>query len=77
MRVRFLRHYQTYRRGQEYDLGDGVARSMLQMGIVEPCPATLFEDASLDIDAEQATAPVQRVAKKASKRRVSKRKSDG
>ena len=45
MRVRFLRHYQTYRRGQVYELGDGVARSMVQMGIVEPAPQTLFEQA--------------------------------
>ena len=60
MKVRFLRHYQTYRRGQEYDLGDGVARSMMQMGIVEPAPATLFETAAVERETEKAIAPVAR-----------------
>jgi hypothetical protein len=73
MRVRFLRHYQTYRRGQVYELGDGVARSMVQMGIVEPAPQTLFEQAIVRHEEEQATAPVQKTAKKASKRRVARR----
>ena len=60
MRVRFLRHYQTYRRGQEYEIGDGVARSMMQMGIVERAPATLFETATVDRVAETAVKPVAR-----------------
>ena len=58
MRVRFRRHYQTYRRGQCYDLGDGVARSMLQMGICEPAPQDLFETATAPEPQEQAVAPV-------------------
>lgn len=59
MRVRFKRHYQTYRRGKCYDLGDGVARSMLQMGICEPAPADLFETADAPPAAtRQAVAPM-------------------
>lgn len=60
MRVRFLRHYQTYRRGQEYNLGDGVARSMMQMGIVEQAPQMLFETAAVEPVAEKAVKPVAR-----------------
>lgn len=60
MRVRFLRHYQTYRRGQEYDLGDGVARSMMQMGIVEQAPQTLFETATVEPVVEKAVKPIAR-----------------
>ena len=59
MRVRFKRHYQTYRRGKCYELGDGVARSMLQMGICEPAPADLFETADAPPPAtHHAVAPM-------------------
>ncbi len=60
MKVRFLRHYQTYRRGQEYEIGDGVARSMMQMGIVERAQQTLFETATVERETEKAIAPVAR-----------------
>lgn len=70
MRVRFLRHYQTYRRGREYDLGAGVARSMLQMGICEPCPADLFETAIAPQQQEEAVAPVARKRGRPRKKKV-------
>ena len=60
MKVRFLRHYQTYRRGQDYDLGEGVARSMMQMGIVEASPPDLFETAAVEPIAEKAIKPTAR-----------------
>lgn len=63
MRVRFLRHYQTYRRGKCYDLGGGVARSMLQMGICEPAPADMFEQATAP-EPEPKQAAVAPAAKK-------------
>lgn len=59
MRVRFKRHYQTYRRGQVIELAGGVARSMLQTGICEPAPADLFETADAPPAAtRQAVAPM-------------------
>lgn len=67
MRVQFKRNYQTYRRGQVVELGDGVARSMLQMGIVERVPQLELEAATVEPAAEYAVAPA---AKKPRKRRV-------
>jgi hypothetical protein len=51
---------QTYRRGQEYEIGDGVARSMMQMGIVERAQQTLFETAAIEPVAEKAVKPIAR-----------------
>jgi hypothetical protein len=70
MRVRFLRHYQTYRRGQSYDIGEGICRSLLQMGICEPAPQMLFEATVAPEPQERAVAPI---AKKKARKRTSKK----
>jgi len=72
MRVRFCRHYQTYRRGQCYDLGDGVARSMMQMGVCEPAPQSLFENAAAPEPekVERAIAPVAKKRGRPRKKRA-------
>jgi hypothetical protein len=70
LRLRFVRPYQAYRKGQEITLPKGVARSMILSGIateVHEQPMLEFAVAPEPV-AEQAIAPVAKAARRRKKK---------
>lgn len=50
MRIRVLRNFASYKAGQEFDWGDGMARVMIARGLIEQ-----VVDEPADEDVEEAT----------------------
>jgi hypothetical protein len=56
MRVRVLKAFQCYKRGQEFDWPDGMARIFAARGMVEEIKEQRAEAAVIEDDVERAVA---------------------
>lgn len=55
MRIRVLRNFASYKAGQEFDWGDGMARVMIARGLIEQ----VVDEPQTDDEIEQATTAPQ------------------
>ena len=55
MKIRIMQAFQGYKRGQEFDWPDGMARVFVARGLVEEVGGGQPEAASLEADSEKAS----------------------